>query len=144
MMLLGAEAVLETVERILAGHVTTTTQNDALATPAPKIFREECEIEWSSPRKRVHDFIRGLSPVPGAWTHNGPTELKVFRSRIPELPTGSGTFLPGTVVEAEEKLLVEAGDGPVEIVEIQQQGRRRLKAAEFLRGHALNVGDRLT
>jgi methionyl-tRNA formyltransferase len=144
MMLVGADAVLATVELILSGSVTTSAQDDTLATPAPKVFREECEIVWSMPRARVHDFIRGLSPVPGAWTHHGPTELKLFRSRIPDVSPQSTDNPPGTVVRADEHLHVETGDGHVEILVLQQQGRRRLKASEFLRGYALNVGDHLT
>ncbi len=138
MMLLGADAVLETVRRIDAGPVETQAQDDTLATPAPKIFPEHCQVPWDRPAEGVHNHIRGLSPYPGAWTHHGETLLKLYRSRRAD---GSGA--PGEVIETGARLIVACGDGAVEILEIQQQGRRRLDAAVFLNGYDLPVGTRL-
>ena len=138
MMLLGADAVLETVRRIAAGPVETQVQDDSLATPAPKIFPDDCRIPWDRSAEAVHNHIRGLSPYPGAWTHHGETLLKLYRSRRAE---GSGA--PGEVLEAGPRLIVACSEGAVEGVEIQQQGRRRLAAAVFLNGYDLPVGTRL-
>ena len=138
MMDLGAEAVLETVRRIDAGTVETQPQNDSVASPAPKIFPEDGRIDWEQPAEAVHNHIRGLSPYPGAWTHHGEALLKLYRSR-----RAGGSGDPGEVLETGPRLLVACGDGAVEVLEIQQQGRRRLEAAAFLNGYNLGVGERL-
>lgn len=138
MMMLGADAVLETVRRIEAGSVETQMQDDSLATPAPKIFPEDCRIPWDQPAEAVHNHIRGLSPHPGAWTHHGEMLIKIYRTRRAD---GSGA--PGEVIEAGSRLLVACGEGAVEVVELQQQGRRRMEAPAFLNGYHLPVGTRL-
>ncbi len=138
MMHLGADAVLETVRRIEAGAAVAQPQDDALATPAPKIFPVDARIPWARPAGAVHNHVRGLSPHPGAWTCHGETLLKVYRTRQ---AAGAGT--PGTVLEAGPRLLVACGEGAVEVLELQQEGRRRLKAAAFLNGYDLPVGARL-
>ncbi|QXD16427.1 methionyl-tRNA formyltransferase [Rhodocaloribacter litoris] len=138
MMELGADAVLETVRLIEAGRANATPQDDRLATPAPKIFKEEARIPWDRTAAEVHNHIRGLSPQPGAWTLHGDTLLKLYRSRRTE---GAGT--PGTVLEAGDRLVVACGEGAVEVVELQREGHRRLPAPDFLRGYPLREGDRL-
>lgn len=138
MMELGAEAVLETVRRIEAGTVETHPQDESVASPAPKIFPEHGRIAWEGPAEAVHNHVRGLSPYPGAWTHHGETMLKIYRTRH---ATGSGA--PGAVIEAGPRLVVACGSGAVEVLELQQQGRRRLEAVVFLHGYDLPVGARL-
>ncbi len=139
MMHLGAEAVLETVRLIDAGTVDAQPQDDALATPAPKIFREDARIDWHRPATEVHNHIRGLSPFPGAWTHLGATQLKIYRSRIVSV---EGTA--GSIIDAADRLVVGCAEGAVEIVEIQPQGRRRMPASDFLHGYDIHEGDMLT
>jgi len=149
MMVLGAEAVVDTVRQIDEGTVETTSQDDTEATPAPKIFTEDCETPWSRSAPDVHNHIRGLSPYPGAWTLHKGTRLKLYRSRVagsdatsPEdaVPTDS---VPGMVLRADDHLVIACGDGAVEITELQQPGKRRLSAIDFLNGYDLSPGDRL-
>ncbi len=158
MMEIGAIAVLETVDKIERGDVQTQAQDDALATPAPKIHRADCEIDWRRSAGVVHNQIRGLSPYPGAWTRHGDTELKIYRTKLAETaaappgsadPSDTDTDAPsnttsrpeaGSVIEASERLILACETGAVEILEIQQQGKRRLKAEEFLRGYPLRTG----
>ncbi|MFW5973348.1 MAG: methionyl-tRNA formyltransferase [Bacteroidota bacterium] len=139
MMHMGAEAVLDTVRLIDEGAAEALPQEDALATPAPKIFREDARIDWSRTAEDVHNHIRGLSPYPGAWTMHGKTLLKIYRSSV-EVSAGA----PGEVVEAGHRLVVACGSKSVELKEVQQQGRQRLSAADFLRGYDMQPGDRLT
>jgi len=139
MMHLGAEAVLETVQRIEAGKATPQPQDDTLATPAPKIFPDDCRIPWERSAADVHNHVRGLSPYPGAWTMHGETLLKVYRTQQAE---GSGP--PGEVMDADGRLVVACGERAVDILEVQQQGRRRMEAIDFLNGYALESGERLT
>ena len=138
MKVLGADAVVETVRQIEAGTVDPTPQDDAEATPAPKIHTEDCEIPWNEPAGDVHNHIRGLSPYPGAWTLHGDTRLKLYRSRRAE-----GDGAPGEVLTTDGRLVVACGTEAVEVVTIQQPGGRRLPASDFLNGYALAPGDRL-
>jgi methionyl-tRNA formyltransferase len=135
---LGAEAVVETVRQIDEGTVETRPQDDEQATPAPKIHDEDGEIPWDASAEEVHNHVRGLSPYPGAWTLHGDTRLKVYRTQRAE-----GTGAPGEVIAADDRLVVACGTGAVEIRSLQQPGRKRLDAPDFLNGYALSEGERL-
>ncbi|PSQ93482.1 MAG: methionyl-tRNA formyltransferase [Bacteroidetes bacterium QH_2_63_10] len=135
---LGGEAVVETVRQIDEGTVETRPQDDDEATPAPKIRDEDCEIPWARSAEDVHNHVRGLSPYPGAWTMHDDTRLKLYRTRQAE---GSGA--PGEVIEADDRLVVACGSEAVEVLTLQQPGRKRLDADDFLNGYALPKGDRL-
>lgn len=166
MMTLGADAVLETVKRIFDGTAESSSQDESLATSAPKIHHEDCRIRWESERTAVHNFIRGLSPHPGAWTHHQGMELKVFGSLLSEpgstalggeqsgvtesavTQSGEGSSAdmnqetaPGTVLRSDRDLCIACGDGPLLITEIQLEGKRRLPAADFVRGSSIQPGD---
>ncbi|MGE5314800.1 MAG: methionyl-tRNA formyltransferase [Acidobacteriota bacterium] len=151
LMALGAQAVRETVERIEAGRVELERQDDALATPAPKIFKEDCLIDWEKSSRAIHNFIRGLSPYPAAWTMMRGRSVKIFRTRVlPEPVDGMElesvmdreTLLPGVHVLDQagcfgtdgERLYARASDGVIEILELQVEGKKRLAASEMLRG----------
>jgi methionyl-tRNA formyltransferase len=139
---IGAEAVVETVEKIAAGDVAPTPQDDALASPAPKLFREDGRVDWSKGARQVHDHVRALAPYPAAWTTlPGGDTLKLFRTRVAGIAGGGGA--PGEVREAGERLVVACGAGAVEVLELQREGKRRVAAADFLRGAGLAPGDRL-
>ncbi|MDX1740610.1 MAG: methionyl-tRNA formyltransferase [Rhodothermales bacterium] len=135
MMTLGAEAVVDTIRLIDSGEVPSLPQDNSLATPAPKVFREDAEIDWAKPCGEVHNRIRGMSPIPGAFTYHEEHVLKVLRSRI---STGEGS--PGRVLAADDSLIVACADGAVEIVEAQLEGRRRMSAEELLRGYDMRSG----
>ncbi|MBI1803089.1 MAG: methionyl-tRNA formyltransferase [Ignavibacteriae bacterium] len=133
----GAEIVLHTVRLIETGKASPKPQDNLLAIPAPKIFKEHCRVDWTKSAAEVHNFIRGLSPRPAAFTCYDATFLKLYRSRR-AVAHGNGS--PGEIVCADTKLIVNTGDGAIEIVELQQEGKRRLPAAEFLRGYPLQLG----
>lgn len=141
MMVLGAEAVVETVRQIDEGTVEPQPQDDTEASPAPKIHKEDCRIPWDRTAEVVHNHIRGLSPYPGAWTRHDGTRLKIYRSRRSDLDAHDA--VPGTVLRANDQLVIACGRGAVEIDTIQQPGRQRLDAVDFLNGYPLAVGDRL-
>jgi methionyl-tRNA formyltransferase len=141
---LGGEVVLQTVRQIELGTVQPQTQDESLASPAPKIFKEDCRIDWRKPAEQVHNFVRGLSPSPCAWTSHEGTVLRLYRSRLPSTEPSTAQAGPGTIVEAQhDRLLVQTGRGVVSIIEIQQEGRKGMGIAEFLRGHHFEVGDHL-
>ncbi|PSQ62381.1 MAG: methionyl-tRNA formyltransferase [Bacteroidetes bacterium QH_10_64_19] len=135
---LGGEAVVETVRQIEEGTVDPRPQDDEKATPAPKIHDDDCETPWDRSAEDVHNHVRGLSPYPGAWTTHENTRLKLYRTRRAE-----GTGAPGEVLEADDRLRVACGRGAVDVLRLQQPGRQRLDAVDFLNGYSLAEGDRL-
>ncbi len=137
---MGAGAAADTVDLFLEndGRVETTAQEKREnVREAPKIFKETCEISWRQGAKRVYDFIRGLSPVPGAWsrldlTGGGREEtVKIYRSA----KTGeTACVAPGTVRIGKKSILVAAEDRWLEIEELQIAGKKRMKAADVVNG----------
>ena len=144
LMHLGAQLCLETLEAIVAadGHPDSIPQDDSQFSilnsqlkSAPKIFKETCQIDWTKTAKQVYDFVRGLSPYPGAWTtlvgNDKETVLKIYKTR----KTGSATDQkPGTLRVEQKALQVAAGDEWLEIVELQMAGKKRMTARDFLNG----------
>lgn len=140
MMHVGAEAVLETVRLIEAGDVKEIPQDDSLATPAPKVFKHQAGIPWDLPSERVHNHIRGYSPTPGAWTYHGDTFLKILRSKLyHEQVYRTGD--PGRITISDGRFVVQCGSGCIEVIELQQSGRRKMSASEFLRGYQMFDAD---
>lgn len=140
MMHIGADAVLETVRLIASRKVEAQPQDDSMATPAPKIFREDARIDWNRSAAEVHNHVRGLSPYPGSWTMHGETQLKIFRTR----PVAGASASPGEVLVTTDRLVVACGAKALEVLEIQAQGKRRLATPEFLLGYAIESGDTLS
>lgn len=142
---LGADAVVETVRRLAAGTATPEAQDDALASPAPKLSREVARVDWTHPATRVHDHIRALSPFPGAWTTWRGELLKVLRTAVETADGAAGA--PGEIVRAEGgpdgALVVACGAGTVRLLEVQREGRKRMPAGAFLAGADLAPGERL-
>ena len=143
MMIKGAELVLKTVKAIESGNYELKRQDESLVCHAPKIFHENCQIDFSQSTQDVHNFIRGLSPYPGAWTKvevNHPSdgkqqlELKIFRTE--KEPAEHG-FAPGILLsENRKKFKIACSDGFVNVLELQLAGRKRMDAAAFLNGYA--------
>ncbi|HEY9164539.1 MAG TPA: methionyl-tRNA formyltransferase [Candidatus Kryptonia bacterium] len=128
---IGADAVVDTLDLIERNQVSIIEQDDAKATKAPKISKENCLIDWSKPAEDVHNFIRGFSPEPGAFTYLQNRMAKIIRARIAERPAHGAV---GELQTDSGKLNVVCGDGAVEILEIQMEGKKKLRSVEFLRG----------
>lgn len=140
LMALGADAAVETVDAMLQGNGEVPSMDQApLAEgtelkPAPKIFKETCQIAWNQPAKRVYDFVRGLSPYPGSWTTLAPSGavLKVYGAA----KTGEATQeAPGTISVSGHRLLVATADEWLELKEVQMAGKKRMPANAFLNGN---------
>lgn len=132
MMLEGAELVLKTVQLIESGDYTLQEQDGTAATSAPKIHRETCEINWDQPTQTVHDFVRGLSPFPSAWTMMEDKQLKIIRAQR-ELKAHD--YKPGTLVTDNKNYLkIACQDGYLKVDRLQLAGKRRMDTEEFLRG----------
>ena len=139
LMHLGADICLQTLEKIIAadGHPESVPQDTVQSLKsAPKIFKETCEINWNQPVKRVYDFIRGLSPYPGAWTtlvapDGKETVLKIFRTtKTSNSTTGRG----GQIVAERKHLYISTFGGLLQIDELQLAGKKRMDAVAFLNG----------
>ncbi len=136
---LGAEVVVETAEHLASGTAEALKQDDSRVSYAPKLFKEDTEIDWSKSAKAVHDHVRGLSPYPAAWTKHGDTLLKIYRTR-----PAKGAGESGEVIEAEgESLVIACGERAVQVLEVQREGKSKMSAEEFLRGYSFRPGDRL-
>jgi methionyl-tRNA formyltransferase len=132
MMMLGAETVLKTVQAIESGNYHLQKQDDAQATKAPKLFRETCEIDFDQPVEKVHNFVRGLSPYPAAWTTLEGKQLKILRAHYKKADVEA---TPGTFRSDNKSWIkIAALDGWLVIEELQLQGRKRMKANDFLNG----------
>jgi methionyl-tRNA formyltransferase len=136
---LGAEALAAVLDRLARGPVEATAQDQGGVTLAPRVDRAAARIDWSEPAAQVARRIRAFDPAPGAWTRLLGVDLKCFR---PRLVSAAGP--PGTVLDARDGLVVAAGDGAVRIGEVQPAGRARMTAADWLRGHPLSAGAKLT
>jgi methionyl-tRNA formyltransferase len=138
LMGLGSYVVLETVKRIIKGNIITLKQDNDLASPAPKIFKEDCKIDWTKNASTIHNFIRGLSPYPCAFTKYNGKFIKIYKSshtdRICSLP-------PGNILVENENLFVTTSNGLIKILEIQMEGKKRMNTVDFLRGFSFNISD---
>lgn len=144
LMVMGADMVIETVDAIIAGTVKPVPQEQLCnagtePTPAPKIFKETCRIDWNRPARDVRNLVRGLSPYPAAWAEITDAAgtvhtAKVFETALASDITATG-HRPGEIWNDDTgRLLAMCSDGAVEIKQLQLAGKKRMPAADFLRG----------
>lgn len=141
LMRLGGDLVLKTVDAILDGNVKTVPQESVPLSGelhlAPKIFKETCRIDWTQGTKRIYDFIRGLSPYPGAWTefHVGETvsTLKLFETQkiFADHALEPGAF----VTDGKSYLHIATSDGYLNVLSLQLAGKKRMGIADFMKGY---------
>lgn len=148
LMGIGANLVLKTVDVLVDGNAQTVDQNQLIEhpdkiKPAPKIFKEDCKIDWTRDRESVRNLIRGLSPYPAAWTelvHPDKNEIitvKIFSAvRENSLPAAPGTLQ----TDGKKYLKIACPDGWLSITDLQLSGKKRMKIDELLRGFP-NLGE---
>jgi methionyl-tRNA formyltransferase len=139
---LGAELLVEVVDDIAAGRAQETPQDDAAATYAHRLTKEEGLLDFSLPALTVHNRIRGLRPWPTTYTFLRGKRLVVHHARLSDVPGGS--VEPGTIVSAgADGITVACGDGrSVDILQLQPEGRRTMSARDYLAGHGVLAGQR--
>ena len=141
LMNLGTSLVTQTVDRIAAGDITPVEQqsvDERTLRPAPKIFKEDCRIDWTRPGKRIVDFIRGLSPYPAAWTEMyregdaAPSTVKIFSVSFEPAQHGE----PCGTIESDGRTLIRVAcaDGWITLGELQLAGKKRLTVHDLLLG----------
>jgi methionyl-tRNA formyltransferase len=127
---LGAEVVLQTVDIIEAGKFELKKQTDSLATPAPKITKEICQIDWNKSAIEIHNLVRGLSPHPAAFFNYNEKVIKIYKTEV----MNRSDLKPFQIEQTKKELIIGCGKNALRILELQQEGRRRMTAEEFLRG----------
>lgn len=142
LMEIGAKLVVETVEAIAEGNIQPISQTDLIdenaIKHAPKIFKEDCKIDWNKDSESIRNLIRGLSPYPTAWSNliNKKTGTEIQAKIFFAKKTGSKKVdLPGTInSDGKTFLRIACGNGWLEITDLQLAGKKRMKTDEFLRG----------
>ncbi len=149
LMVEGAKLLVQTVELIEQDKVKPIPQEELIYDPqelktAPKIFKDDCKIDWNKTAMQVYNFIRGLSPYPGAWTNLRDKSkqktfnyVKIYFARPIEK---SHSLKPGTIVSDDKTYMqVAVSDGFIDIKEIQMPGKKRLNIQEFIKGYRPSV-----
>ncbi len=138
---MGADVVLHTARLIEQGKAQTSKQDERLASRAPKLTKETGRIDWSRSACDVHNLVRGLSPVPAAYSYLDGKKLKLYRTEIVDEHEQKE---PGRIIRGDEEFHVATGQGIIRITELQIEGKKRMNASDFLRGMKLSVGQKLS
>ena len=135
----GADLLLKTLNRLRDNSLSPQEQDHSNATSAPKIKESDSCIDWGHPAEIIYNQIRGLAPKPGAFTYFNGMRLKILRSSVEQ---SSEKKNPGSVVFCDKKLLIiQTGDGHIELLTIQREGKKTMETSDFLNGIDINIGD---
>lgn len=135
LMTAGAELLIETLKKLQEGNLKPVKQDTYTSelNHAPKIFREDCEINWQQPAKKIHDFIRGLTPYPAAYAFLDGKKYKILSSSFEHEPTEKEA---GSIqTDNKSYLKVAAKDGWISLLTIQPEGKKAMPVRDFLNGH---------
>ena len=132
-------SILQALNLIENGQVKTVTQKGK-PTPAPKIFPEHCHIQWNQVPDQIVNLIRGLSPFPGAFTLLEDKRIKIYKAKAIDY-NSQNDGLPGEILDIQRDVIVVAAKkGKVQILELQIEGKKRMKVDAFMRGYHLSAG----
>ena len=141
---LGAETLLDTVELLESGKAVRIPQDDSLSTYAKKIMKEDCLLSFDTDARTLHNLIRGLSPIPLAFTHTPDGKLlKIIESRIADETREHAEDEVGKVISLEGGIEVACKRGSVRFLRIIPEGKSRMSADDFVRGRKIALGDKL-
>lgn len=127
---LGSKLVLDTVNLIENGKYELKKQDDSLASPAPKITKEICKIDWNKSAEEIHNLVRGLSPHSAAYFNYNGKVIKIFKTEIVK----DANLKPFEFHQTKSEFIIGCGMDALRILEIQQEGKKRMGTEEFLRG----------
>jgi methionyl-tRNA formyltransferase len=128
---IAPDALFESLPLLATGTAPRTPQDNALATYAPRLKREQGKIDWSEQAEAIGRKIRAFNPWPGTFMQIGEQNLKIFSATVVDF-----NGQPGEILERDKQLIIAAGKQALALNEVQLEGKRRMSAAEFLRGHA--------
>lgn len=135
--LLGAQVMAETIDLLLKGELIPEKQDDEKSNYAPMLTKDLCPINWNENALSIHNKVRGLSPWPVATAKLGEKTIKIHKTIISDKSNGQ----PGEVIVSDKKLVVSCGESTsIEIVVLQTEGKKAMKASDFLRGNPIEVG----
>ncbi|MEE8381027.1 MAG: methionyl-tRNA formyltransferase, partial [Thermodesulfobacteriota bacterium] len=138
---LGAKLLLETIRQLKKGDLSSTPQDHSKASYAPALKKEDGNIEWKMEAQAIHNQIRGTVPWPGTATNLDNKLLKILKSKVIEEENQEP---PGKISQVSpEGIKVATGKSYLLLTEVQLQDRKRMKAAEFVRGHPIPIGTML-
>lgn len=138
---LGADALLETLKLLKPGKLKAKAQNSSQASYAPRLSKEDGEIDWGKGAGEINNLIRGMNPWPGAFTYLEGKTLKIFGAKAIEKKAGNR---PGVINGiSPQGIEVATGDGSLLIAEVQLESKRRMAVADFLRGYRVEEGKEL-
>lgn len=140
----GAQLVLDVVDKLEAGTAGPIEQDKSLATKAPRLTKEQGEVDWSRTAQEIKNQVRALHPWPRAytnWQRLDGESLRLILDRVQLADADVGTAAPGTVVATDQRLVVATGSGCLSLEQIQPAGKRVMSAADFLRGYPVKGGD---
>ena len=132
----GAQLLAETLRRI--GEIPCKPQDDSQATYAPILKKEDGHIDWSRPSREILNRIRAFQPWPGCYGFRGGQRLHIWKARPAEL-----SLHPGEIAARGKQLFAGCGDGSIELIEVQLEGKKRMAAAAFLNGTTIEAGETL-
>ncbi len=132
--LMGSDALVDAIHMIDSGSYQLAAQNDVEATPAPKLFKEHCRIDFTKSVDEVHNLIRGLSPFPTAFAMLEDEKINFYKAK----PGPDANIDAGEILIKNEQFLVGCADGTIELLELQFPGKRRMSADDFLAGNSVS------
>jgi methionyl-tRNA formyltransferase len=141
---MGGRLLIATLDGLASETVREHPQDDASATFAPKLTRDERRIDWARPAEDIILRVRAFAPEPGAVAAFRGTNLKILRAAVARVDAEPVSRVPGRVVVADGRPLVVSGSSPVGLLEVAPQGRRRMTGEEFVRGYRPTPDDVLT
>ncbi|PIR20864.1 MAG: methionyl-tRNA formyltransferase [Deltaproteobacteria bacterium CG11_big_fil_rev_8_21_14_0_20_47_16] len=136
---IGARVMVETLAGLESGKITPQKQDDSKSTYAEKLSKEHGAIKWELPADVIARLVRGLNPWPMAHTQWNGKLVKIHMAH--DIPLASSET-PGTILKADDKIVVATGQGRLAITQLQMEGSRAMTAADFLNGHPLKAGDK--
>lgn len=134
LMPLAAELAVETCEQLLSGNFKKIKQDDSLASPAPKIFREDCKIDFGLAAEDLKNFINGMSPIPGAWTEFQGKKIKILKCEL----TDETNINPKHFLIENGNFMLQTTSGTVKVLVIQPEGKKVMQIRDFLAGYRGN------
>lgn len=142
MALLGAKTLIKTIEGIKLGKAPRISQNEQLATYAPKIKKEDERIDWTRSAEHIYNQIRALYPFPGAYTEMNGKIVKITKAKV---STGDVGQIPGTIIKINPKegFFVQSGEGSLFVEKVKPEGKKEMTVKQYLLGNSLKVGELL-
>lgn len=138
----GADVLIETINKLSSGKLKVETQDNSLATKAPKLNKEMCHINFNQSAKNIYNLIRGLNPYPAAFFYHNAKQIKTYSCQVTE--NTKEDVLPGTVIEkTKTDFTVACTEGSIVIREVQLEGKRRMAVKDFFNGYNIDKGEKL-